>query len=137
MIIAALVPMMIGYVAMLQVFNMTYENNLEQEADATINAVCTSLDVGLGNIYEAIESLSHNAAISDMLKSDDDQNDFMAYRELYAISSVYGDYADFCIYDADGKLQTAMKQNVYIKDELPLDWSVLYESTRTPEEIIV
>lgn len=137
MIIAALVPMLIGYIAMLQVFNVTYEKNLEQEADTAMSAVCTSLDVGLDNIYEAIESLSHNQAIIDMLKSDDEQNDFMAYRELYSVSSAYGDYADFCIYDAEGVLRTSMAQNVYIKEKLPLDWSVLYESTREPNEIIV
>ena len=50
MIIAALVPMLIGYIAMLQVFNVTYEKNLEQEADTAMSAVCTSLDVGLDNI---------------------------------------------------------------------------------------
>lgn len=137
MVIAASIPMLIGYLAMIQVFNFTYENNLEEDAETTLNAVTTSIDVGFENIYEAIGRLSSNQTIIDMLKSDDEQNDFMAYRELYALTSAYGDYADFCIYDKDGVLRTSMDKNEYIKGKLPLDWSVLYESTNAPAKFIV
>lgn len=137
MILAAFIPMLLGYLALIQVFNMTYENNLEQEAKTAIHSVCSSLEVGMESIYEAIDALSHNQAILDMLRSDDEQNDFLAYRELYAISSAYGDYANFCVYDAEGTLQTSVVQNDYVKDKLPLDWSVLYESAREPEKVIV
>lgn len=137
MIIAALVPMLIGYLAMIQVFNYTYEKNLKEEAEKALNAVSASIEVGFENIYEGVESLSSNEMIVDMLKSDDEQNDFMAYRELYAITSAYGDYADFCIYDENGILRTSMDKNEYIKEKLPLDWSVLYESTKAPTEFIV
>lgn len=137
MIVATLVPMLIGYLAMIQVFNHTYEKNLQEEAQKTLKAVSASIEVGFDNIYEAIGALSSNEVIVEMLKSDDEQNDFMAYRELYAITLAYGDYADYCIYDKNGMLRTSMDKNKYIKEKLPLDWSALYESTREPEKFIV
>lgn len=137
MIIAALVPMVIGYLAMVQVFNITYENNLEEEAGNALNAIGTSIDTGFENIYEAIESLSHNQMVIEMLSDEENQNDYMAYRELYAVTTAYGHYAHFCIYDANGILKSSMADNDYIKKKLPLDWSVLYESTRKPSETVV
>lgn len=137
MIFAALIPMIIGYLAMIQVFNITYENNLEEEAETTLNAVCTSIDAGFENIYEAIGTLSHNQAVIEMLEKEEEQNDYLAYRELYALTSAYGDYADFCIYDDQGILKTAMAKSEYIKEKLPLDWSVLYESSREPSAFVV
>lgn len=137
MIFAALIPMIIGYLAMIQVFNITYENNLEEEAETTLNAASTSIDAGFENIYEAIETLTHNQAVIEMLENEEEQNDYMAYRELYALTSACGDYADFCIYDDRGILKTSMAKSEYIKEKLPLDWSVLYESSREPSALVV
>ena len=44
MLFAAGIPMLIGYLVMLQIFNITYQKKLNQEANMILNATAGSLD---------------------------------------------------------------------------------------------
>lgn len=136
MLMAAGVPMLIGYLVMLQMFNITYENNLNQEAETILNAVAGSFDSAFSNIYDALRELSEAPAIREKLKNGEG-TETAVYRELYAVSSRYTDYAYFSIYDAQGHKVVSVAENAYIKEKLPLDWSVLYEATQKPGEVVV
>ena len=51
MLLAAGIPMLIGYFIMLQMFNITYRRSLNQEAETILNAVAGSFDSAFSNIY--------------------------------------------------------------------------------------
>ena len=136
MLLAAAVPMLTGYLVMLQVFNFTYRNNLNQEAETILSVTAGALDSAFSHIYEAVGQLGRNEAVRNNLKTGAG-TDAKVYRELYAVSSEYGDYAAFSIYDAWGQKVTSVVNNVYIRDELPLDWGLLYEAFGKPGECVV
>lgn len=136
MLLAAIAPMVIGYLVMLQVFNMTYRNNLNQEAETILSATAGSLDSAFSHIYEAVQQLSKKDAILCSLQTAAGMDSYV-YRELYATTSEYGDYAYFTIYDAKGQKVTSVVDNSYVRDKLPLDWGLLYEAAAKPGECVV
>ena len=136
MLMAAGIPMVIGYFVMLQMFNLTYENNLNQEAETILNAVAGSFDSAFSNIYDAMWQLGSAEVIKESLQTGE-QSETAVYRELYAVSSKYSKYAYFTIYNAEGYKISSVAENTYIKDKLPLDWSVLYEASQKPGEMVV
>lgn len=136
MLLAAIVPMLIGYLVMLQVFQITYRNNLNQGAETVLNATAGSLDSAFSHIYEALQQLGEKETIKNNLKLEAG-TDSAVYRELYSATSEYGEYAYFSIYDAQGYKVTSVVNNSYIRDKLPLDWGLLYEAERMPGECVV
>ena len=69
MLMAAGIPMVIGYFVMLQMFNLTYENNLNQEAETILNAVAGSFDSAFSNIYDAMWQLGNAEVIKESLQT--------------------------------------------------------------------
>lgn len=128
--------MLIGYFIMLQMFNITYRRSLNQEAETILNAVAGSFDSAFSNIYDGIRQLAEEEIIRKNLENGDGAGTSV-YRELYAVSSKYSKYAYFSIYDAEGKKLVSVTENTYIKEKLPLDWSVLYEAGQNPGKVVV
>ena len=85
MLLAAAVPMLTGYLVMLQVFNFTYRNNLNQEAETILSVTAGALDSAFSHIYEAVGQLGRNEAVRNNLKTGAG-TDAKVYRELYAVS---------------------------------------------------
>lgn len=137
MIIAAFVPLLLGYLAMLQVFHITYQSHLKQEAKSSIDEVGTTFNLVFTDLYLALDSLSNSQTIREDMQDGGDGYDFKTYRELYAVSSQYGDYAYFTIYDREGMRQCSVADNKYIKEKLSLDWGGLYDAKRNPDNYIV
>ena len=128
--------MLIGYFIMLQMFNITYRRSLNQEAETILNAVAGSFDSAFSNIYDGIRQLAEEEIIRKNLENGDGAGTSV-YRELYTVSSKYSKYAYFSIYDAEGKKLVSVTENTYIKEKLPLDWSVLYEAGQNPGKVVV
>lgn len=128
--------MLIGYFIMLQMFNITYRRSLNQEAETILNAVAGSFDSAFSNIYDGIRQLAEEEIIRKNLENGDGAGTSV-YRELYAVSSKYSKYGYFSIYDAEGKKLVSVTENTYIKEKLPLDWSVLYEAGQNPGKVVV
>ena len=101
MLLAAGIPMLIGYFIMLQMFNITYRRSLNQEAETILNAVAGSFDSAFSNIYDGIRQLAEEEIIRKNLDNGDGAGTSV-YRELYAVSSKYSKYSYFYIYDAEG-----------------------------------
>ncbi len=131
-LLIAIVPMVIGYFLMLHVFNLTFRNNLQEEADVTMAAATEAVERSFSNIYDAVGQLSENTTVREGLEQGYSALDSRVYRELYSITSKYGKNADYAIYDAGGYLKTSVVKSRYIKEKLPLDWGVLYEVGREP-----
>ena len=136
MLFAAGIPMLIGYLVMLQIFNITYQKKLNQEANMILNATAGSLDSAFLHIYDALDLLAESEDVVEVLQTGK-KDEPAVYRQLYQATSEYGSYAYFTIYDADGERLVSVSENSYIKKELPLDWGVLYEASRTPGTCIV
>lgn len=128
--------MLIGYFIMLQMFNITYRRSLNQEAETILNAVAGSFDSAFSNIYDGIRQLAEEEIIRKNLENGDGAGTSV-YRELYTVSSKYSKYAYFSIYDAEGNKLVSVTENTYIKEKLPLDWSVLYEAGQNPGKVVV
>lgn len=133
----AIVPMLLGYLLMIQIFNMSYRNNLKEEAEVTIEAATTSLEVEFHNIKTAMEDLKFDADIIESLQNHYGINDYKAYRAVYSITTRYGNLANFSIYDIDGKLHSSVSSNDYIKEKLPTDYGALYEALQYPTQCII
>ncbi len=132
----AIVPMIIGYLLMLHVFNLTFRNNLQDEADVTMTATEEALENAFSDIYMAVGQLGMNEVVRGRLAGDDAVSDYQVYRELYSVTSKSGKYADYAIYDTEGYLVTSIVKNQYVKEKLPLDWGVLYEVTMAPDTCV-
>lgn len=128
--------MLVGYLVMLQVFNITYQNKLQQEAETILNATAGSLDSAFLHIYDALQILSDSEPVKEILQSGEMDNSEV-YRQLYQATWEYGNYAHFSLYDANGSKVLSVVENSYIKDELPLDWGLLYEAAQTPDACVV
>lgn len=136
MVLVAGVPMLIGYLVMLQVFNITYQNKLKQEAETILNATAGSLDSAFLHIYDALQMLADSDMIKETLQSGE-TGDSEVYRQLYQATGEYGNYAHFSLYDAEGNKVLSVVENSYIKSELPLDWGLLYEAAGSPDVCVV
>ena len=71
MLLAAGIPMLIGYFIMLQMFNITYRRSLNQEAETILNAVAGSFDSAFSNIYDGIRQLAEEEIIRKNLENGD------------------------------------------------------------------
>ena len=71
MLLAAGIPMLIGYFIMLQMFNITYRRSLNQEAETILNAVAGSFDSAFSNIYDGIRQLAGEEIIRKNLENGD------------------------------------------------------------------
>lgn len=136
MVLVAGIPTLVGYLVMLQVFNVTYQNKLKQEAETILNATVGSLDSAFLHIYDELQLLAASDIIKENLSSGETDNSEV-YRQLYQATGEYGNYAHFSLYDAGGNKVLSVADNSYIKNKLPLDWGLLYEAAGTPEECVV
>lgn len=128
--------MLIGYLVMLHVFNITYQNKLQQEAETILHATAGSLDSAFLHIYDALQNLSDSETVKVTLQSGETEN-AEVYRQLYQATGEYGNYAHFTLYDAQGNEVLSVVENSYIKNKLPLDWGLLYEAAETPNACVV
>ena len=102
MLLAAGIPMLIGYLVMLQIFNITYQKKLNQEANTILNAAVGSLDSAFLHIYDALDLLAESDEVVEVLQTGK-KDEPAVYRQLYQATSEYGSYAYFTIYDANGE----------------------------------
>lgn len=137
MLLVAIIPMLIGYILMLQVFHISYRKNFNEEAEATLSAAEGALEFAFSHVYEGMNELSDNDIIKSYFSEQGDDYTYQAFRQLYAINSQHCAYATFSLYDKEGIKKNSVINNQYIKDKLPLDWGVLYEATKNPGSCIV
>lgn len=137
MIVAAIIPMIGGYLLLLQVLNMTYKNNLKQEGESTLETHSILLERAFADIYAAMEQISTNQDIADYFLAENYEHAEDIYRELYMISNKYGDYASFSLYDREGVRKMTVVNNKYVPAKLSLNWNVLYEVQQEPETYVV
>lgn len=131
MLLVATIPMLIGYIMMLQVFNLSYRKNFIEEAESTLSATEEALDSAFLHIYKGMDTLCSSVTIQNYFGIQQEEYSYLAFRQLYAVNSQCGSYANFTLYDKSGNRKNSVAINKYIKDRLPLDWGVLYEAARS------
>lgn len=137
MIVASIIPMLGGYLLLLQVLNLTYQNQLNREAKSTLAMAEESLEEAFLDIFDVLGRLSEDEAVGLFLVKGDDRLAEDLYRKLFAAAGECGSYASFSIYDSEGFRKMTVTDNKYISKKLSLNWNILYRADRHPGEYVV
>ena len=137
MIVASIIPMLGGYLLLLQVLNLTYQNQLNREAKSTLAMAEESLEEAFQDIFDVLGRLSEDEAVGLFLVKGDDRLAEDRYRKLFAAAGECGSYASFSIYDSEGFRKMTVTDNKYISKKLSLNWNILYRADRHPGEYVV
>ncbi len=137
MIVASIIPMLGGYLLLLQVLNLTYQNQLNREAKSTLAMAEESLEEAFQDIFDVLGRLSEDEAVGLFLVKGDDRLAEDLYRKLFAAAGECGSYASFSIYDSEGFRKMTVTDNKYISKKLSLNWNILYRADRHPGEYVV
>ena len=137
MIVASIIPMLGGYLLLLQVLNLTYQNQLNREAKSTLAMAEESLEEAFQDIFDVLGRLSEDEAVGLFLLKGDDRLAEDLYRKLFAAAGECGSYASFSIYDSEGFRKMTVTDNKYISKKLSLNWNILYRADRHPGEYVV
>ena len=86
MIAASVIPMLGGYLLLLQVLNLTYRNHLNREAESTLAIAEESMTEAFSDIFRAIGRLSEDEGVVQFLDGDREGVAEDVYRKLYAAS---------------------------------------------------
>lgn len=134
---ASILPMLGGYLLLLQVLNLTYRNYLNKEAQSTLAQAEESLEETFTDIFGEIGRLSEDEDVRQFLVDEEGELAEDIYRKLYAASGKCGNYADFSIYGKDGRRKMTMSDNKFVSRKLSLNWNILYRADRHPGEYVV
>lgn len=137
MIVTSVIPMLAGYLILLQVWNMTYQNYLNREAESTLALAEESLGEAFSDIFRVIERFSEDEEVGQFLMGEDGQLAENLYRKLYAATGECGSYASFSLYDREGMRRLTVADNKFISRKLSLNWNILYRANRNPGEYVV
>ncbi len=137
MTITSIIPMLAGYLLLLQVLNMTYQNYLNSEAESTLAQAEESLEAAFSNVFDAIGGLSEDETVRQFLSDEDRKYAEDLYRKLYAATVKCGSYASFSVYDREGYRKMTISDNKYVSRKLSLNWNILYRADRHPGEYVV
>lgn len=137
MTVTSILPMLVGYLLLLQVLNLAYRNYLNEEAERTLAQAEKSLEEAFSDIFDVIGGLSEDEAVRRFLTGEDEEFAENLYRKLYAASGKCGNYASFSIYDREGRRKMTMSDNKFISRKLSLNWNILYRADRHPGEYVV
>lgn len=135
MTVTSIIPMLVGYLLLLQVLNLAYRNYLNEEAERTLTQAEESLEEAFSDIFDEIGKLSENEEVRLFLTDGELAENI--YRKLYAASGKCGSYASFSIYDSGGLRKMTMSDNKFIRRKLSLNWNILYRANRHPGEYVI
>lgn len=137
MTVTSILPMLAGYLLLLQVLNLTYRNYLNREAQSTLAQAEESLEETFADIFGEIGRLSEDEEVWELLAKEDGKSTEDVYRKLYASFVKCGNYAGFSIYDKDGNRKMTTSDNKFVSRKLSLNWNILYRANRHPGEYVV
>lgn len=137
MVITAVIPLLCGYVLLLQVLNMIYQNHLSREAESTLAMAEESIDQSFSKIFDAVGGLCEDEEIVSFLSSKNGDGDGDVYRKLYTASAECAGYGSLSIYDKDGRRKMTVTENKYIGEKLSVNWNILYKAAKHPTENVI
>lgn len=137
MIATAVIPMLCGYLLLLQVLNMIYQNHLNREAESTLAMAEESLDMAFSDIFHAIGMLNEDEEIHDYLSEEGKSSTGAVYRKLYSAAAECANYGSLSLYDREGIRQMTVAENKYINAKLSLNWNILYKAAKNPTDYVV
>lgn len=137
MILAAILPMLLGYLLTLESFSMYMDNSLSDEAEDVLLTVGNTMDMAFNEISRELTSLGGEDAVKSALENGNVSDDKDVYRVLFASTGRTGRFAYFSIYDTSGQKLMSALNNTYIRNELPLDYGILFGAGRSQEGCIL
>lgn len=137
MTVTSIIPMLGGYLLLLQVLNLTYQNYLNSEAESTLAQAEESLEEAFADVFGAIDGLSGDEAVRQFLENEDRNDAEDLYRKLYAAYVKCGNYASFSVYDSEGRRKMTTSDNKFVGRKLSLNWNILYRADKHPGENVV
>lgn len=137
MIVTSIIPMLAGYLILVQVWNITYRSYLNREAENTLALAEESLGEAFSDIYKAIGRLSEDREVRLFLTGEGENLTESLYRKFYAAAGECSNYASFSLYDCEGMRKLTVADNKFISRKLSLNWNILYRANRNPGEYVV
>lgn len=137
MIVTAVIPMLCGYLLLLQVLNMIYQNYLNREAQSTLAIAEESLDAAFSNIFRAIDTLNEDEVIHAYFSEEEKGEAGEVYRKLYSAAAECANYGSLSLYDKEGARIMTVAENKYISGKLSLNWNILYIVAKHPTEYVI
>lgn len=137
MVVTAIIPMLSGYLLLLQVLNMIYQNYLNTEAESTLAIAEESLDQAFSEIFDAIAALCEEEEIASFLSSEDYAGTGNIYRKLYTAAGECVNYGSLSLYDKEGARRMTVADNKYISEKLSLNWNILYKAEKNTAEYVI
>lgn len=137
MIVAAVIPTVLCFIGVLLTFRIANSNKLYNEAEEALNSANRVMQEACTDIKQALYQLADAPATVRMLEDNDITNLYSVYRMLYSSVIESNRHADFSVYDIDGKLKLYNGEKSCIKENLSVNWGILFELKKNPYEVQV
>lgn len=136
MLIAAILPLLVYFFFVTQIFGAYSTSAEEKEARETLQLMDEALLQEFEQIVQGMDGMAKDPAFQEVLSGTQGGVSPALYRQKHMLERQYGAYADMAIYDADGICRIYTGDGTHIKKEQALDWGVLFEAAREPGRII-
>nr|MCR5735545.1 histidine kinase [Lachnospiraceae bacterium] len=137
MLIAAITPLIVYFFFVTQIFGFYNNAMLKKEALDTLKLAKDTTAVSFDDICGGLLEMSANPACLSLLKKEIEEDSPSLYRENHVLLQKYGDRADMGLYSAEGERLFFTGDGVHVREKLSLNWGVLFEAKRTPDDFIV
>lgn len=128
MFFSAFIPILICSIGVLISFRLSNESKLKTQAENVIYQTNEKVDNICGTIKESLHKIAYAPATLRLLeKTNDNDDESNVYRLIYTSAMSDNRYADYALYDKNGKLVLYAGDSTYIKQELSVNWGILYE----------
>ena len=133
--VVALLPLLLFGVSLIQ----TMETKINSDYEKKVTAQAEQIDAGVLALFQnfetVVENINANSKIVGQIGEDDSWSRSKIYLQFYREVTDYRDYAQFDLYDKDGKCIYTTAQGS-AKTDLPIYWGIL-KAVQDSEDTLV
>ncbi len=137
MLIAAILPLLVYFFFVTQIFGVYNRKAQEKEAKETLALIDQNLREDFSYLSDGMDEMERDPSIRALLTREAEGMNPALYRQSHMLERQYSAYADLAVYDTQGKRVFFTGDGSHLKETMALDWGLLFEAGREPDALIV
>lgn len=135
-VLLALLPLIISNCFLIQIFQTIIAQNEEKSAGEQLEKLESVMLTRFDELEEAVEQLSKNQQIKSGINTENRWEKNKVYNELYRQTEGLREYAQFHIYNAQGKCMYSTGDELYDTD-MPVYWGIMKVAKAHTDEMVI
>ena len=135
-VLLALLPLIISNCFLIQIFQTIIAQNEEKSAREQLEKLESVMLTRFDELEEAVEQLSKNQQIKSGINTENRWEKNKVYNELYRQTEGLREYAQFHIYNAQGKCMYSTGDELYDTD-MPVYWGIMKVAKAHTDEMVI